>query len=246
MTPHWGYYNPAAWGWKAGPAAAIVPYSFRGYPFPQGVARGTERLWNDALTRLLTGTGFTLPPNNAGAGMWGYENRVVAGSNTPSFHAFGLALDLAAPWNPSHTVPPAGPHRMPVDTALLLHPLGIEWGGSWSTSEIDWMHIEIHLGPQDIPGVLLPAPRPGGSPMFPLPAGCYYGPYLGPAESISGSGLNDSAFRPGLALAQARLRVFADGYYGPVTAAAARSWQQAHHLVADGLIGPATWSSLFP
>lgn len=239
MAAHWGQYDPSRWGWRSGDAAEIVPFEFGGHLFPGGVAVGTVALWTRALTVLTKGAGFRLPDiAGDGAGCWGYEDRTVRGSDSPSFHAYGLALDLAAPWNPSGVTPPAGPYRMPSDSATLLWPLGIEWGGSWSSRDLDWMHIECHLGPDDVY-----ASMPAGPP-YPLPAGYYYGPYSGPTESISGSGRADAPYRPGLAMAQRHLKVAADGYYGAVTAAATVRWQTDHGLTPDGLIGPATWASL--
>ena len=34
-----------------------------------------------------------------------------------------------------------------------------------------------------------------------------------------------------------------DGHFGPVTKSATQSWQSAHGLVADGIVGPKTWGS---
>jgi len=124
-----------------------------------------------------------------------------------------------------------------------LHGMGIEWGGDWATS-LDWMHIESHLTPAEMAAWLAGEQAPVVAGGFPLPAGWYFGPFEGPRESVSGSGQDDAQWRPYLARAQTALGCQADGYYGPVTAAAARAWQAAHGLAADGLIGPLTWASL--
>lgn len=224
-----------------------MPFIFDGHSFPGGIAYGTGGHFARALDILCAQPGFALPSSRSlDAGMWGYEDRRISGTDRYSFHAYGLALDIAAPWNPRGRTPARTMHRLPANTGDLLRHLGFEWGGDWSPESQDWMHIELHLTPdelgENVPNLpASPAPSSAGS--FPLPAGCYYGPYEGPAESISGSGRDDEQWRSGLMTAQQRLGVTADGYYGPDTAAATRAWQSAHSLEVDGLIGPLTWSS---
>ncbi len=90
---------------------------------------------------------------------------------------------------------------------------------------------------------------PDHAPPYPLAAGTYYGPFEGPAESISGSGSHDTeAMRHGLAVWQSRMQkngasITIDGYYGAETGSVARRLQQTSHLVVDGLIGPKTWQA---
>ena len=243
--PRWGEYDPGAWGWPVGDSQAFQPFSYQGHEFPQGIVVGHEPYWRRALDLLCGVETFKLPEDTGLAGgCWGQSTRRIAGTNRWSFHAYGLALDVAAPWNPSGSHwPKDHPYRLPINSGQLLRPLGIEWGGDWSSSP-DWMHVESHLTPAEMADWLdHRTPTPGGRP-FPLKAGYYFGPYSGPKESISGSGRQDARWRPYIAQAQRALGVESDGYYGPLTAAATVSWQISHQLVADGLIGPRTWESL--
>ena len=36
-----------------------------------------------------------------------------------------------------------------------------------------------------------------------------------------------------------------DGYYGPISEAAVKAFQQANGLTVDGIVDPSTWESLF-
>lgn len=68
---------------------------------------------------------------------WGFNNRPIGSGTTPSYHSWGLAIDINAPTNPM---------RRPLTTD---HPrwmrdlwigYGFTWGGIWSTP--DPMHYE--------------------------------------------------------------------------------------------------------
>ena len=45
---------------------------------------------------------------------------------------------------------------------------------------------------------------------------------------------------------QAFLKITADGIFGPDTEKAVINWQTANNLNADGIVGPVTWSKMFP
>ena len=57
---------------------------------------------------------------------------------------------------------------------------------------------------------------------------------------------------PAVRLVQERLRAAVDsslnvdGYFGPGTRNAVRTFQQMHELTVDGQVGPATWALLVP
>jgi GH24 family phage-related lysozyme (muramidase) len=46
-------------------------------------------------------------------------------------------------------------------------------------------------------------------------------------------------------LIQVKVGVTSDGVWGNKTDAAVKAWQKAHKLVADGIIGPASWKVMF-
>lgn len=81
--------------------------------------------------------------NPAGA----YNPRRIAGSQRPSAHAFGIALDLGTPaadywrWTqtPNRTLP-SYRNRIPLEVVRIFERHGFIWGGKWS--HFDTMHFE--------------------------------------------------------------------------------------------------------
>jgi D-alanyl-D-alanine carboxypeptidase len=75
---------------------------------------------------------------------WGYNCRRIAGSNSWSWHAWGLAIDLNALKNP---MGPSLITDMPAWIDEVAAKYGIFWGGNFNGRK-DAMHFELHLTPQ--------------------------------------------------------------------------------------------------
>jgi hypothetical protein len=86
------------------------------------------------LTEL--GGGYDIVPGWT----WGYACRAIAGTNQPSNHSWGTAVDINAPVNP---------RRRPLTTNIprevreLWKIHGFRWGGDYTTSTPDAMHFEF-------------------------------------------------------------------------------------------------------
>lgn len=248
--PNFNSNEPSEFGWKGyggSERSHIVNFSYKGLPFPQGIAdilvpQATYLL--DRIVPLISG-GLHAGWN------WGQEARDNVNSpGRKSFHFYGNALDLNAPANGNNTN--AGGHglyQLPREAAAICRALGWLHGGEWS----DPMHLENHNSPAEVLAwnkthghspAPAPAPTGQGTP-FPLAGNQYFGLFSGPAESISGLGKNDAQWRPYIAKIQRRVHAAADGEYGNATLAAVKVFQQQHgNLSVDGLTGPATWRAL--
>jgi hypothetical protein len=194
-------------------------------------------------------------------GHWGYEDRTSRNSSSKSFHSWGLAVDLNAVQNPNKIAVREGDRFVIPSSAgsIMRNEFGGLWGGEWG----DKMHLECHLSPSEMAdwirqhggtGAAAPitpshpaspaAPVSHGS--FPLSGNQYFGLLSGPAESISGiapSG-SDRRFQPAIKRIQAKVGAAQDGAYGQNTMGKVKAWQAAHHLAADGLVGPKTWAAM--
>lgn len=85
------------------------------------------------LIDALEAEGYVIDPSQSG----GYNPRNIAGTNTPSQHSFGNAIDINWTRNARGT-------KGDIDPALaqrLADELGFEWGGTWKNP--DPMHFEI-------------------------------------------------------------------------------------------------------
>jgi peptidoglycan hydrolase-like protein with peptidoglycan-binding domain len=239
--PDWGN-DPSAFGWSA-PPPLLIPFIYGGHVFPQGVDARVSMLFHRALDILCKQPGFRL---HSGAGLddgdWGYEQRQVTGGGALSFHAYGTALDINAPWNPyGVALPDPTPYRLPPNTGELLRPLGILWGGGpeWGRRR-DWMHIENHNSPAELAGAG-PPPRP--APTFPLARGRSFG-QTADAWTVNGYPPVLPGQTASIERIQGAVGAAQDGLYGPRTFAAVVAFQRRHALQVDGRTGPKTWAVL--
>jgi hypothetical protein len=90
---------------------------------------------------------------------WGYANRPIAGTNRPSNHSWGLAVDINAPSNPQADELVTD---MPAWMPALWKAWGFGWGGDWHGTK-DPMHFEF-LGSPDTAKTLI-ARLANGEPM---------------------------------------------------------------------------------
>ena len=243
--PHFDASDARSFGWPY-PPTDIVPFSFRGRDFPGGVSRRLVPVFTEALSRICATPGFQLhPPPATVAGTWGYEDRQTVSGSGLSFHATGNAIDINAPWNGyGSSVPEATPFRLPPNTSELVEPLGLLWGGGprWG-SHRDWMHLENHNSPDELQPALPQHPAAGS---IPLPPGHFYGPASAGQGSVHGGTAVRTPDMGWIERIQRRVSVLADGSYGPNTMRAVARWQLSRGLPADGLVGPVTWSRMFP
>lgn len=87
------------------------------------------------LVNDLEAAGYKVDPNQSG----GYNRRVIAGTNTPSQHAHGSAIDVN--WTNNAR---GGQGDIPPELARALAAKhGLVWGGDWSGNTRDPMHFEV-------------------------------------------------------------------------------------------------------
>lgn len=74
-----------------------------------------------------------------------YANRNIAGTNTPSLHSRGLAIDIDPSRNPV-TWNGVNVTALPPNVGALARRYGLMWGGNWKGSKRDTMHFSKPYG----------------------------------------------------------------------------------------------------
>lgn len=233
--PHFGVEDPADFGWTLGGGMEKLVY--HGVPFPAGVRAGTVAYWTrvlDALVPHILGglhTGWC----------WGYDDRSIRDTRDPSFHDYGLAVDINAPANPSGGTFGTGHYQVPSAAPALLRPLGIECGGTWTAATPrDPMHLQCMLSPGELTALM------AGTHSKASTYGPYYSGKPGSRTIEQGARGVDVADLQRILNAwyPSRPTLSADGLFGSATRAAVEYLQGKAHLVVDGIVGPKTWAAL--
>lgn len=113
----------------------IVPLEVEGVSFPGGIHRALRPVVKFALTRAVKRSGYKLRKGTC----WGHSYRKIAGTDVWSNHAYGLAIDVNAPWNGRGT-----DGNLPRKFVRTMKFWGFEWGGDWDFT--DPMHFEWRFG----------------------------------------------------------------------------------------------------
>lgn len=132
-------------GWPTGvPPSGLTQVDINGVRYPGGVRNEIAELVT-ILTAETQARGYVFGvPGDPAFGCWGYANRPITGTNSPSNHSWGLAVDINAPRNPMRSpLTTDMPGWMPV----LWETYRFGWGGRW-TGTPDPMHYE-YLGTPD-------------------------------------------------------------------------------------------------
>lgn len=188
----------------------------------------------------------------------GYENRPISGTNSPSNHSKGKAIDNDARNNPMSYIWQCD---IPPELVADWEALGWYWGGRYS-GKTDTMHFEYIGTPGDVDGHVkkarailaavqapnTPAPTPTPAPVDTTPTPSHYEPYrqglaagsrmlqeLNAGDDVKElQRLANNGYPP--------MAVQVDGYFGPLTTALVRKIQAGFKLNADGVVGPKTWA----
>lgn len=127
-------YNPPAKGFNVN--APIVSQKWHGFTLTMNksvIGRFTGFL------NALAATGYKIKSIGT------YANRNIAGTNTQSLHALGLAMDI----NPSENPVTYNGHNitnLPPNVGALAARYGIAWGGAWLGNKRDPMHFSVPYG----------------------------------------------------------------------------------------------------
>lgn len=164
---------------------------------------------------------------------WGFANRAIRGTQKPSNHSWGLAIDLNSLSNP---MGPVLKTDMSPAMVELWTARSFRWGGTYRGRK-DAMHFEFMGTPDDATRLITEL---GATPVT-----------TGTATTTSAAPptLKRKDRGPDVERLQERLNTNGaaleiDGVFGGATEAAVRAFQEAKGLKVDGIVGNNTWEAL--
>lgn len=144
--PQGGTANPQDWGKDRIPEVSDLDYINAEGPLRTMQFHGMSYTVNaqvapifQAFLRDLWKMGYK--PKSIG----GHSERNIAGTNTPSLHSHGLAIDIDPGINPIYYNSQGGKYALPPSVGALAAKYGLSWGGNWQNTK-DYMHFSVPYG----------------------------------------------------------------------------------------------------
>jgi peptidoglycan hydrolase-like protein with peptidoglycan-binding domain len=201
-----------------------------GTPVKTWVHRGIAPLVVEGLRRTEDEIGYDVRM------LGGYCSRRIRGSQSPSNHSWGLAIDINWDNNPMVSGPLVT--DFPSQMVTMWKSLGFAWGGDYQTRK-DAMHFEFVGTPAQAAALTAALDKPVvGVRELPADQDGVPRPVLrrgakGPSVTLLQEGLNGRGSRIGT-----------DGIFGGRTLGAVVAFQRSCQLMADGIVGARTWTAL--
>jgi hypothetical protein len=176
-----------------------------------------------------------------------YNKRPIRGGTAWSSHAYGAAVDLrytkqdhvetvVIPWLIANA-PLLGIQRIHHYRRQRYWEAGKGWVERSPGQGDNWIHVETH--PDRWHDSTPIQSRLNGSQTAPA------APSAPTSPKYPGKPLKRGSKGQAVQAIQTALRIAADGNFGPQTETKIKEYQASKGLLADGVVGPKTWASLF-
>lgn len=222
------------WGHPSSQRDNISNMTVHGVSFPGGVNADAE-----PVMRSLAQEFHNRVEKLHDGWCWGHAYRTIAGSDSWSNHAWGLAIDINAPKHPYGEHNTFGKQdRQRCREIADKH--GCRWGGDYDGTPDD-MHFEFMGSPAEARRLASETHTDGsGSAMawFTIDRDNSEGKWRHATEVVQAI-LNTAEREPGK---QEDIKV--DGYFGPVTESRVKEYQRWANITVDGIVGPETYTHL--
>lgn len=157
---------------------------------------------------------------------WGHAPRKIPGTDSWSFHAPGIALDLNSQWHPEYRRGTFQPAQVVILRQLMAkYSYGgvslFRWGGDYRNHG-DEMHFELIQHRDRCLAAVRQLQSPSTRRLLKLTVPMMFGEDIRFVQRFNG--------------------VDPDGWYGPKTVESVKAFQRFHGLDPDGQVGPLTWA----